>query len=262
MKKKILIGLISLLVITSISYAQTTVFLKSGRKLEGKLIEKTDNYVKIEWEGIPLTYYMEEIDHIESASEMQSPSELESLQAKIEDCYSQAIELGAKQRFKEAQDKFREVLRKTRGIEGMKGIKGYYRNAKGLLDFLEDIGKQKIHSQTATHFFKGLILHRQEKYDEAIEEYKKCLKLNPDCARIHFNLASIYLRKVMWDKAEVEFKKVIEVDSDYTALAYCYLAGIYFNKKEYDLAIFYCDKTQERGTSCAPRLLRALEPYR
>lgn len=44
-------------------YAETIV-LKSGQTVEGKLIEKTDKYIKIDFQGVPLTYYFDEINTI------------------------------------------------------------------------------------------------------------------------------------------------------------------------------------------------------
>jgi len=42
-----------------------TIQLKSGKTVEGKTIEKTDEYIKIEYYGIPLTYYFDEIESID-----------------------------------------------------------------------------------------------------------------------------------------------------------------------------------------------------
>ncbi|MDD5356047.1 MAG: hypothetical protein PHY56_05895, partial [Candidatus Omnitrophica bacterium] len=48
----------------TISYAETIV-LKSGRTVEGNLIEKTDKYIKIDFQGVPLTYFFDEIESID-----------------------------------------------------------------------------------------------------------------------------------------------------------------------------------------------------
>jgi len=41
------------------------IVLKSGKTMEGKLIEKTDKYIKIDFQGVPLTYYFDEIQSID-----------------------------------------------------------------------------------------------------------------------------------------------------------------------------------------------------
>lgn len=48
---------------STFSYAETIV-LKSGQKIEGKFLERTDKYIKIEFEGVPLTYFLEEVESI------------------------------------------------------------------------------------------------------------------------------------------------------------------------------------------------------
>jgi len=41
-----------------------TIVLKSGKKIEGKIIEKTDKYIKIDYLGIPTTFFLDEIENI------------------------------------------------------------------------------------------------------------------------------------------------------------------------------------------------------
>jgi len=45
-----------------------TVILKSGKTLEGKIIERTDKYIKIDFYGVTLTYYLDEIERIDGGS--------------------------------------------------------------------------------------------------------------------------------------------------------------------------------------------------
>ena len=54
-----------LLIIPDLAYASEVV-LKSGQKLEGKIIEQTDKYVKFDaGVGVPMTYYNDEISTID-----------------------------------------------------------------------------------------------------------------------------------------------------------------------------------------------------
>lgn len=63
MKKKRSILLIILLSMCfSFFVFAETVVLKSGKKIEGKIIEKTDEYIKIDLYGMPITYYFEDIE--------------------------------------------------------------------------------------------------------------------------------------------------------------------------------------------------------
>ena len=42
--------------------------LKTGMRVEGKIVEKTDEFVKIELEGVVLTYYADEIESVDDRS--------------------------------------------------------------------------------------------------------------------------------------------------------------------------------------------------
>lgn len=65
--KRILTIFISLMSIPSICLADT-VYLKSGRTVTGNIIERSDKQIKVDTNGITLTYYMDEVDRVESSS--------------------------------------------------------------------------------------------------------------------------------------------------------------------------------------------------
>jgi len=54
------------------------VLLKSGKKFEGKIIDKTDEFIKLERNGIILTYYYDEIEKIEEATMTADVQDLKS----------------------------------------------------------------------------------------------------------------------------------------------------------------------------------------
>jgi len=45
-----------------------SIILKSGQKIEGEIVEQTDNYVKLEFQGVELTFYADEISSINQTS--------------------------------------------------------------------------------------------------------------------------------------------------------------------------------------------------
>jgi len=63
-KKRLLIAL--LILCFPIYVFAETITLKSGKTVEGKLIEKTDKYVKIDFLGVPITYFTDEIEKVVS----------------------------------------------------------------------------------------------------------------------------------------------------------------------------------------------------
>lgn len=64
MKKRML--LILLLVLCSPIYIfAETIVLKNGKTVEGKLIEKTDKHIEIDFQGVSLEYFFDEIKTID-----------------------------------------------------------------------------------------------------------------------------------------------------------------------------------------------------
>lgn len=51
----------------SFSFAET-VYLNDGNKIEGKIVEQTGRLIRIDIQGLVVTYYQDEIDHVEGAS--------------------------------------------------------------------------------------------------------------------------------------------------------------------------------------------------
>lgn len=63
-----------------------------------------------------------------------------------------------------------------------------------------------------THFEVGQFLLLNEKYDEAIEEFKKALADNPKDVEAYYNLGVTYEAKHMREDAKDVFRNVLELD--------------------------------------------------
>ncbi|MBD3246643.1 MAG: hypothetical protein GF333_06480 [Candidatus Omnitrophica bacterium] len=63
--KKLLLFFICCCWVFTCAFSQTVLHLASGSTVEGELIEQTDEYVKLKFQGVTLTYWMEDIDKIE-----------------------------------------------------------------------------------------------------------------------------------------------------------------------------------------------------
>jgi hypothetical protein len=76
--KKIFIVFVLLCFLPSLSAEIIT--LKSGKKIEGNIIEETAEYIKVDFSGVPLTYYRDEIAGIkaEPAEPTQSRNDYSS----------------------------------------------------------------------------------------------------------------------------------------------------------------------------------------
>lgn len=89
-----------------------TIILKSGKEIEGKIIEETDEYVKIDIEGVPVTYFSDEVDRIEKGS--NSPQSLGPESYSVEtilDRYSNdAMQYFKNKQYKEASQSLNKLI--------------------------------------------------------------------------------------------------------------------------------------------------------
>ena len=59
--------LVSLCIVSfSVSSYAATVVLKSGETIKGKILQRSDTYIKVDFYGVPLTYYFDEILSIDT----------------------------------------------------------------------------------------------------------------------------------------------------------------------------------------------------
>lgn len=60
------------------------------------------------------------------------------------------------------------------------------------------------------------LLLKSNKVQEAEETVQNALKLNPDDVKMHTSMGNVYNRKSVFDNAELEFKKALDGDDEYT----------------------------------------------
>ncbi len=104
-------------------------------------------------------------------------------------------------------------------------------------------------------FDKGNNLIKEEKYDEALEVIKEFLTKYPEIYQAHLNIGSCYLKKGELDKAEAEFKlvldKTIETQGDYkkdaatTLRALTGLGELFIRKEDFETAQKYFSQALE-----------------
>lgn len=68
MSKKwiVLMGLVVFFCVSSVVFAET-IYLKTGKKIRAQILERDDKKIRVDISGVKITYYMDEIDHIEDA---------------------------------------------------------------------------------------------------------------------------------------------------------------------------------------------------
>lgn len=97
---------------------------------------------------------------------------------------------------------------------------------------------------TEAYNISGIAYRRQGRIDEAIQLYKKVLRLQPNYLEIHYNLGIAYAKKGLTNEAINAYKKAIELNPNF-AEAYANLGLIYVRERMADKAIEVCQKALE-----------------
>ena len=119
-----------------------------------------------------------------------------------------------------------------------------------IFGFLRCANKEK---QAEKHFKQGFGYQDQGNLDQAVEEYKKAIELNPNYLKAYMNLGAVYMQQEKYDQAIEEFNTVIKLN-------------YYYGKAHYNLGYIYLlqgekEKAQEElkilkmmGSGLADRL--------
>jgi tetratricopeptide (TPR) repeat protein len=160
----------------------STIILKSGKKVDGKILEETQDYIKIDYQGMPIYYervYIQEIlreDSVPVKEELKAPSEGEV------DHLKKGLEFGSEGNFTEAEA----------AIEKGLSINPDDYNLRGAKSVFDEMRAGKISQEYAQNLFKGSLFLMDEKYEQAIVALKKALEINPKDSDVNYNLALAY----------------------------------------------------------------------
>lgn len=158
-----------------------TVILKSGERIEKKIVEKTDEYIRVEFYGVPVTYFLDDIESIDG--EELSPS------FKKEEMSLQGVEF----HFKKGTDYLN---------------KGQCQSA--IDEFKTTLSINPSH--LGAHFNIGCAYALMGDYDIAIEEFENILfkETSPFNAFCYFNIAGVYVKRALLKKDPLLFEKASE----------------------------------------------------
>ena len=98
-----------------------------------------------------------------------------------------------------------------------------------------------------SHYQKGQIYLREQRLDEAEQEFKRALDKDPSNVQAYIGLGTVHTAKKDYEQALVELQKAIESDPNVVG-AYNQIAKVYRIRGQLDLAIQTCEK----GIAIAP----------
>ncbi|MFA6281858.1 MAG: tetratricopeptide repeat protein [Candidatus Omnitrophota bacterium] len=215
MKRKIIFLLICFMAIALFSYAEIVV-LKKGKIIEGKILERTDKYIKIDMWDIPITYYLTDVDSIDGQKIVEPQGEQVKPDKENKIFVKEGIPstpLEEKETFVEEKTLFLPIaLKEKLSLGELKEAQEYLRKATNLL--------------------------KERKYKESAFEFENALKINPELAEGYYGLGYVYVSTKSYPEAVFYFKKAIEVSPNY-AEAYNGLAYVSSISGNYIEAIKY-----------------------
>jgi tetratricopeptide (TPR) repeat protein len=194
-----------LLAFASVAYAET-VILKTGDKIEGKVIEETEEYVKLETKWGELKINKSEIEKIERGDPV-----VEEFNKKRAELAEKHFELAMWCKEKGLKEEMKKELESVIALnpdhEGARAELGYIRK-DGAWVKKEEVGKESkpptSREELVALYQKAIELLQSGKYKEAIEAYEKILKVRPNDATALYNIACAY--SLMGEKKKaVEF---------------------------------------------------------
>lgn len=107
----------------------------------------------------------------------------------------------------------------------------------------------------------GSLYYHSGNYDDALSMFNKAAEIEVSYPLLYNNIGVLYSQKGDYAEAIMAFKNSMELEPDNANTA-CALAQAYYNNKEYDMAIVYCDKAIKSGYKMPIEFIKLLEPYR
>ncbi len=223
MKNKLLVIFFMGIFVPSVLYAETLV-LKSGKEIPCRVIEKTADYVKVEFEGKDIYYENKYVKEIKDDNYPGQQSNIKERYPEENDfILKKALEYGSQGNFLDA----RKELEKASADSDP--------NIRGALDILDSLDKGEIGSDYALNLFKGSYALMQQDYPAAIASLEKILSLSKDDMDVYYNLGVAYYYSGDFNKAIEYLNKLLQLNPEDPET--CGLIGnAYYMKGEYDKA--------------------------
>jgi len=225
-----------------------TIKLKNGQIVEGKIIERTDKYLKVDLYGASVVYYLEEIDKIDESQTVDSEKPAKSLTPTDIESQNEMIINSAAANLDKATFAFNKAISadpdNAVAYNNMGVISAKAGNFQEALNYYKKAAEMK--SDYADPYNNmGALYCSLGNNEVAIDSYSKALAIDSNNKPTNYNLANLYAFKKDNENAIFYYQKVIEIDPDF-AKAYANIGIILDSLGRKEEAKEYFTKAAEK----------------
>ncbi len=185
-------------ILVLLRYAQAEVVtLKSGKVINGEIVERAKDYIKVKYNGQEIYYENKYIQSIEAAR-TDAPAAITQKEKTAEDTtpsFKRGIELASEGKFDEAKKELEEQLN----------------DIKGALTIFDDVEKGSISKEYATYLFQGSWHIINEEYNLATASLEKAWEISPKDPDVNYNLGFAYFCLGEYKKSAVYLSAALKL---------------------------------------------------
>jgi len=232
-------------ILISLSYFPVfaeTIIMKSGKTIEAKIIEKTDEYIKVDIDGIPTTYYLDEILRIDSDEQIEL-----FLTTPANDHLNKGLRYFKENKYEQAMSEFKKAIEIDPDFyQAYHNLGLTYASMNQFQDAKYSFEKAiQINPNVAeTYKSLGKVCVALKNYEESLDYYIKYTELNPNDASAYFDIGMVcnYLGNA--EKMMHYFEEAVRVNPNF-AEAFSGIGSTYLHLKQYDKAKKNLQKAKE-----------------
>ncbi|MFA5276333.1 MAG: tetratricopeptide repeat protein [Candidatus Omnitrophota bacterium] len=195
--------------------------LKSGKVIDGEIVERANDCIKVKYNGYEIYYENKYIKNIGGLRE-DVPAAITQKEKIAEDTtlsLKKGMELASAGKFDEAR---KELENQLNGI-------------KGGLSILDAVEKGSISKEYATYLFQGSLHIINGEYNLAVASLEKAWEINPKDPDVNYNLGFVYYSLGEYKKSALYLYVALKLQPDDTE-AYELLAKAHYNIGKYQKA--------------------------
>ena len=210
--------------------------LKSGKVLNARITEETPDYIKIDYNSMPVYYERKAIKGIEKnekpGTEIKAANKEVATDNALDNnstlCLKKGLEYAFQGKFGESESELRQGFK----------LDSSDNNISGALGIIDDLKNGKVSRELALNLFKGSYYLMNEDYKRAAIYLGKCHRMKTDDPDICYNLGIAYSRMNNYSASIHYLKKAVEArpeDAEACMVLGCayYSAGKHKEAKEY-----------------------------